>query len=39
VTAPDQCCRNVKKFLPGRRPHVTRSGGSLRGSDTSEKRT
>ena len=26
VTAPDQCCSNVKKFLPGRRPHVTRSG-------------
>ena len=25
VTAPDQCCRNVKKFLPGRRPHVTLS--------------
>jgi len=23
VTAPDQCCRNVRKFLPGRRPHVT----------------
>ena len=25
MTAPDQCCRNVKKFLPGRRPHVTLS--------------
>jgi hypothetical protein len=23
VTAPDQCCRNVRKSLPGRRPHVT----------------
>jgi transposase len=23
VTAPDQCCKNVRKFLPGRRPHVT----------------
>jgi hypothetical protein len=21
-TAPDQCCRNVRKFLPWRRPHV-----------------
>jgi hypothetical protein len=26
VTAPDQCCRYVRKFLPGRRPHVTQSG-------------
>ena len=26
VTAPDQCCRNVRKFLPWRRPHVTLSG-------------
>src|SRR5262249_47079099 len=26
VTAPDQCCSNVKKFLPRRRPHVTQSG-------------
>ena len=26
MTAPDQCCRNVRKFLPGRRPHVTQSG-------------
>jgi hypothetical protein len=25
VTAPDQCCRNVRKFLPRRRPHVTQS--------------
>jgi peptidoglycan/LPS O-acetylase OafA/YrhL len=25
VTAPDQCCRYVRKFLPGRRPHVTQS--------------
>jgi hypothetical protein len=23
VTAPDQCCRNVRKFLPRRRPRVT----------------
>ena len=26
VTAPDQCCRTVRKSLPGRRPHVTQSG-------------
>src|SRR5271156_110902 len=26
MTAPDQCCRNVRKFLPRRRPHVTHSG-------------
>jgi hypothetical protein len=26
VTAPDQCCRSVRKFLPRRRPHVTLSG-------------
>ena len=26
MTAPDQCCRNVKKLLPWRRPHVTQSG-------------
>ena len=26
VTAPDQCCRSVRKFLPRRRPHVTQSG-------------
>jgi hypothetical protein len=25
MTAPDQCCRNVRKLLPGRRPHVTHS--------------
>src|SRR6516165_10092105 len=25
VTAPDQCCRDVRKFLPRRRPHVTQS--------------
>ena len=23
MTAPDQCCRNVRKFLPRRRPRVT----------------
>jgi len=23
VTAPDQCCTNVRMSLPGRRPHVT----------------
>ena len=23
MTAPDQCCTNVRKFLPGRRPHMT----------------
>jgi hypothetical protein len=26
MTAPDQCCNNVRKFLPGRRPHMTQSG-------------
>jgi hypothetical protein len=26
MTAPDQCCSNVRKFLPKRRPHVTQSG-------------
>src|SRR6516162_10357437 len=26
VTAPDQCCRDVRKFLPRRRPYVTQSG-------------
>src|SRR5205085_6856703 len=26
VTAPDQCCSYVRKFLPRRRPHVTQSG-------------
>src|SRR6516165_6084719 len=26
MTAPDQCCRSVRKFLPGRRPHMTQSG-------------
>ena len=26
VTAPDQCCINVRKFLPWCRPHVTQSG-------------
>jgi ABC transporter substrate binding protein len=29
VTAPDQCCSNVRKFLPGRRPHVTLSAQSV----------
>src|SRR5262244_725222 len=29
MTAPDQCCSNVKKFLPRRRPHVTQSGHHL----------
>src|SRR6516165_3140675 len=29
VTAPDQCCRSVRKFLPRRRPHVTHSGHRL----------
>jgi class 3 adenylate cyclase len=28
VTAPDQCCTNVKKLLPWRRPHVTHNGHS-----------
>src|ERR1700690_1828473 len=23
MTAPDQCCSNVRKFLPRRRPHMT----------------
>jgi transposase len=31
VTAPDQCCSYVRKFLPRRRPHVTQSGHSRRG--------
>ncbi len=26
MTAPDQCCRNVRKLLPRRRPHVTQYG-------------
>jgi hypothetical protein len=26
-TPPDQCCRNVRKFLPRRRPHASQSGG------------
>jgi pimeloyl-ACP methyl ester carboxylesterase len=26
VTAPDQCCSYIRKFLPRRRPHVTHSG-------------
>ena len=27
MTAPDQCCKNVRKFLPRRRrPHMTQSG-------------
>jgi hypothetical protein len=26
MTAPDQCCSNVRKFLPRRRPHMTQSG-------------
>jgi hypothetical protein len=26
MTAPDQCCTSVRKFLPGRRPHMTQSG-------------
>ena|SRR6516225_4606008 len=29
VTAPDQCCRYVRKFLPRRRPHVTQSGRDI----------
>jgi hypothetical protein len=26
MTAPDQCCSYIRKFLPRRRPHVTQSG-------------
>jgi hypothetical protein len=26
MTAPDQCCINARKPLPGRRPHMTQSG-------------
>src|SRR5262249_46737769 len=26
MTAPDQCCSSVRKFLPRRRPHMTQSG-------------
>ncbi len=29
VTAPDQCCRNVRKFLPGRPPHRARARSVL----------
>jgi hypothetical protein len=32
MTAPDQCCRNVRKLLPGRRPHMTQSGRQRRRS-------
>ena len=28
MTAPDQCCKNVRKSLPGRRPHVTQMYGA-----------
>ena len=41
MTAPDQCCRNVRKFLPGRRPHVTQcwpgAGGKIE-ADNLERR-
>ncbi|MGA8322250.1 MAG: hypothetical protein WB774_15890, partial [Xanthobacteraceae bacterium] len=30
MTAPDQCCSNVRKFLPRRRPHMTHSGHRTR---------
>ena len=30
VTAPDQCCIYVRKFLPRRRPHVTQSGRAFK---------
>jgi hypothetical protein len=31
MTAPDQCCKNVRKFLPRRRrPHMTQSGHRTR---------
>src|SRR5262249_621477 len=26
MTAPDQCCSSVRKFLPRRRPHMTHTG-------------
>src|SRR5262249_10839757 len=26
MTAPDQCCSSVRKFLPRRRPHMTQNG-------------
>src|SRR5262249_54904971 len=40
VTAPDQCCRYVRKFLPRRRPHVTHSGhGGRRGGGAASKET
>src|SRR5262249_21142531 len=29
MTAPDQCCSSVRKFLPRRRPHMTQSGHDL----------
>src|SRR5215813_10438606 len=30
MTAPDQCCSSVRKFLPRRRPHMTQSGHANR---------
>src|SRR5262249_11223691 len=42
MTAPDQCCSNVRKFLPRRRPHMTQSGHrrTLAGDDVNDpKRT
>ena len=29
MTAPDQCCSNVRKSLSRRRPHMTQSGHDL----------
>ena len=29
MTAPDQCCSSVRKFLPRRRPHMTQSGQGM----------
>jgi len=31
---PNQCCTNVRKFLPGRRPHVTQSANRYRWKPT-----
>ena len=33
VAAPDQCCSNVRKFLPWRRPHVTLTGSHVLATD------
>src|SRR5262245_53334190 len=34
MTAPDQCCSSVRKFLPRRRPHMTQRGHSAVEAET-----